>query len=65
MLAGIKAGDILTTVDNKPLTDSNAMLETISALPPGKVAVLKLLRNQREVVVQVKVGKRPKPKPQE
>jgi serine protease DegQ len=63
--AGIKAGDILTTVDNKPLIDSNAMLETISALPPGKVAVLKLLRNQREVVVQVKVGKRPKPKPQE
>ncbi len=65
--AGIKAGDILITVDNKPLTDSNAMLETISGLPPGKVAVLKLLRNQREVVVQVKVGKRPRPKskPQE
>ena len=52
-------------MDDKPLTDSNAMLETISALPPGKVAVLKLLRNQREVAVQVKVGKRPKPKPQE
>jgi serine protease DegQ len=64
-IAGVKAGDILTAVDNKPLTDSNAMLETISALPPGKVTVLKLLRNQREVVVQVKVGKRPKPKPQE
>ncbi|MBI3903060.1 MAG: Do family serine endopeptidase [Nitrosomonadales bacterium] len=63
--AGIKAGDILTSVDGKPLTDSNSMLETVSALPPGKVAVLKLLRNQREVVVQVKVGKRPKPKPQE
>jgi serine protease DegQ len=63
--AGIKAGDILTTVDNKTLTDSSVMLETISALAPGKVAVLKLLRNQREVVVQVKVGKRPKPKPQE
>jgi len=63
--AGIKAGDILTTVDNKPLTDSNAMLETISGLPPGKIAVLKLLRNQREIVVQVKVGKRPKPKTQE
>lgn len=61
--AGIKAGDILTAVDNKPLTDSNVMLETISGLPPGKVAVLKLLRNQSEVVVQVKVGKRPKPKP--
>jgi serine protease DegQ len=63
--AGIRPGDILTTVDNKPLTDSNAMLETISALPPGKVVVLKLLRNQRELAVEVKVGKRPRPKPQE
>jgi serine protease DegQ len=63
--AGVKAGDILTSIDNKPLTDSSMMLETISALTPGKVVVLKLLRNQTEVVVQVKVGKRPRPKPQE
>jgi serine protease DegQ len=63
--AGVKAGDILTSIDNKPLTDSGMMLETISALTPGKVVVLKLLRNQTEVVVQVKVGKRPRPKPQE
>ena len=63
--AGVKAGDILTAVDSKLLTDSSIMLETISGLPPGKIAVLKLLRNQREIVVQVKVGKRPKPKPQE
>ena len=63
--AGVKAGDILTTVDNKPLTDSSIMLETISGLSPGKVAVLKLLRNQSEVVVQVKVGKRPRPRAQE
>lgn len=63
--AKVKAGDILTMVNNKPLTDSNAMLDTIAALPPGKIVVLKLLRNQAEVVVQVKVGKRPKPRPQE
>ena len=63
--AGVRAGDILTTVDNNPLADSNAMLETISSLPPGKVVVLKLLRNQHEVVVQVTVGKRPRPKTQE
>ncbi|RFC33681.1 MAG: serine protease DegQ [Candidatus Nitrotoga sp. MKT] len=61
--AGIHAGDILTMVDNKQLlTDSSAMLETISNLPPGKVVLFKLLRNQREVVVQVTVGKRPRPK---
>jgi serine protease DegQ len=63
--AKVRAGDILTMVNNKPLTDSNTMLDTIAALPPGKVVVLKLLRNQTEIVVQVKVGKRPKPRPQE
>jgi serine protease DegQ len=63
--SGIKAGDILVAIDNKPLIDSSAMLETISAIPPGKVVVLRLLRNEHEVVVQVKVGKRPLPKQQE
>jgi len=63
--AGVKAGDILLSIGDKPLTDSTSMLETISSLPPGKVTLLKLLRNQAEVAVQVKVGKRPKPKPQE
>ncbi len=61
--AGVQAGDILTMVDNKQLlTDSSSMLETISSLSPGKVVAFKLLRNQREVVVQVQVGKRPRPK---
>ncbi|CAG9934044.1 trypsin-like peptidase domain-containing protein [Candidatus Nitrotoga arctica] len=61
--AGVRAGDILTMIDNKQLlTDSSSMLETISSLPPGKVVVFKLLRNQREVVLEVKVGKRPRPK---
>ncbi len=61
--AGVQAGDILTMVDNKQLlTDSSSMLETISSLSPGKVVAFKLLRNQREMVVQVQVGKRPRPK---
>jgi len=63
--AGVKAGDILLSIADKPLTDSNIMLETISALPPNQVTPLKLLRNQSEITVPVKVGKRPKPKPQE
>ncbi len=63
--AGVKPGDILTMVDDKPLSDSSVMLDTISALSPGKVVPLKLLRSQNEVVVKVKVGKRPKPRPQD
>jgi len=60
--AGIRAGDILVSIADKALSDSAVMLETISALVPGKAVTLKLLRNQMEVVVQVRVGKRPKPK---
>ncbi len=63
--AGVKPGDILTTVDDKTLTDSDNMLETVSALTPGKTVPLKLLRNQSEIVLHVKIAKRPKPKPQD
>ena len=63
--AGVQPGDILTSVDNKPLTDSSVMLETISNLLPGKTVSLKLLRNQQEVIVRVTVGKRPLPKMRE
>ncbi len=63
--SGIKPGDILVSVDGKPLPDSTAMLETITSLPPGKVAALTLLRNQSEIVIKVKVGKRPRPRTQE
>ncbi len=63
--AGVKPGDILVSVDDKLLIDSNTMLEAISSIPPSKISKLALLRNEKEVVVQVKVGKRPKPRGQE
>lgn len=63
--AKVKAGDILLSVDNKPLADTGSMLETIAALQPDKPVSLKLLRNQREVVVQIKIGKRPRAKTRE
>jgi len=62
--AGVKPGDLLTSINDKPLTDSSTMLDVISAIPPGQTVPLKLLRSQSEKVLQVKIGKRPKPKPQ-
>jgi serine protease DegQ len=62
--AGIRPGDILIGVADRALTDSSSMLETIAALTPGQITPLRLLRNQQEVTVQVKIGKRPKPKVQ-
>jgi serine protease DegQ len=60
--AGIKTGDILLSIDNNPINDWNAMLETVANLPPGNVVAIKVMRHGSEVVSQVKIGKRPKPK---
>lgn len=57
--AGIKPGDILFNIADQALADSTAMLEKVSALTPGNSVALKLLRNQTEINVQVKIGKRP------
>jgi serine protease DegQ len=36
------------------------MLNQVSSLIPGKVAALKVLRNQTEALLHVSIGKRPK-----
>jgi len=60
--AGMKTGDILIAIDGKNIFGSNAMLETVANLPPGKVSLLKVMRNGTAMDVQVKIGKRPIPK---
>jgi len=59
--AGVKPGDILVAVESSPVVDSTTMLNLIAALEPGKQATLKILRNRSEMLVEVNVGKRPKP----
>ncbi|MDD5404391.1 Do family serine endopeptidase [Immundisolibacter sp.] len=58
--AGVRPGDILQAVNGKPVKDSAAMLNQISALQPGKMATLNIRRNRTDMVLQVSVGKRPK-----
>ncbi|MDD2721321.1 MAG: trypsin-like peptidase domain-containing protein [Gallionella sp.] len=62
--AGILAGDILLSIGNKPITDWNAMLETVTSLPPGQTATIHTMRDGKEQSMQVKIGKRPVPKDQ-
>ena len=59
--AGMKAGDILTSIDSKTINDWSAMLDTIANLPPGKVVPIGLMRNGVKISLPVKIGKRPKP----
>ncbi|MEO8170175.1 MAG: Do family serine endopeptidase [Oxalobacteraceae bacterium] len=58
--AGIKPGDILVAVDDKPVTDTTEMLNLIAQLTPGNKAKFTILRRNQETEMQVIIGKRPK-----
>ena len=62
--AGIKTGDILIAIDDKAVSGWSNMLETVSNITPGKSVTIKLMRDGAVVRLQVKVGKRPKPRAQ-
>ena len=56
---GIQRGDILIAVEGTPITDSASMLNRVAALNPGMSAKLTVLRQNREVELDIVVGKRP------
>jgi serine protease DegQ len=57
--AGIRPGDVLIQVAGQRVTDSASLLKLIAALPPGKNAALTLLRQNKELRLNVAVEKRP------
>ncbi len=57
--AGMRPGDILLSVDGKPVKDTNEMLNLIAQLPPGGQSTMRILRKSRESELQLTVGKRP------
>lgn len=59
--AGLRLGDVLLAINRQSIENSAGMLNLISSLPPNKVANLQIIRNGREIVVPVLIGKRPKP----
>ena len=62
-LAGLKAGDVLLAINDKEVSDSSGMLNLIAVLKPNEKAVLKIARAEKEININVVVGKRPKPAP--
>jgi serine protease DegQ len=60
-LAGLKSGDVLLAINDKEVNDSSGMLNLIAVLKPNEKAVLKIARAEKEINVNVTVGKRPKP----
>jgi len=62
--AGVKPGDVLIQVGDKPVEGTPSMLNVVAALKPGSHASLKLRRAGKIVSLEVVVGTRPKPQPQ-
>lgn len=59
--AGLHAGDVLLSIEDKPVTDSNSMLNLIAALKPNQRATVEVARAGQTLNVSILVGKRPKP----
>ena len=57
--AGIKPGDIFIAVGDKQVSNSSEILNLVAELPPGEKVTLTILRNEKELSIRVKVGKRP------
>jgi Do/DeqQ family serine protease len=57
--AGIKPGDIVVSVDGKPVMDPDSMRNIVVALAPGKQTTLGLKRGQNDINLKITVGKRP------
>jgi serine protease DegQ len=60
--AGIKKGDILISVGDKPVTDTVSMLNLVAQLSPGEKVKMTILRKTSEAKIDVTVGKRPRMK---
>lgn len=59
--AGLKPGDILVSINDKQVADSESMLNLIAVLKPKDKATLGIIRNGKLLEVELLVGKRPKP----
>jgi serine protease DegQ len=58
--AGIKAGDIMIAIDGEPVFNSSELLNRVAALAPGVMATVTIIRDKKEMDIQIKVGVRPR-----
>jgi serine protease DegQ len=59
--AGVKPGDILLSVNGEDITDTTRLLNVIAQIKPGTDAKVHLVRKNKEMDLNVMIGKRPPP----
>ena len=58
--AGMRPGDILIAVEEKPVGDTTDMLNLIAQLKPGSKTRMTVMRKNQESTIDVTIGTRPK-----
>jgi len=59
--AGVKPGDVLVSVNEKPVITAQSVLNAVAGLAPGSEAKLALKRQGKDLELNITVGKRPRP----
>jgi Do/DeqQ family serine protease len=59
--AGVKLGDVLVTIEGKPIVDPQSVLNVVTGIAPGSAAKMKVKRKGQDLELAVTVGRRPKP----
>jgi Do/DeqQ family serine protease len=54
--AGIQRGDVILSLDGRPVVDSNALRNRVASTRPGSVVTLEIVRDGRPRTVQVTLG---------
>ncbi len=57
--AGLEPGDVITTLDGKPIESSSALTRAVALVPPGKSLKLGLVRKGSAKTVSLTVAQRP------
>jgi serine protease DegQ len=58
--AGVKPGDVLVSIDGKPVVDPQSVLNLVTNIAPGSAAKVKMKRKGQDMEIAVTVGRRPK-----
>ena len=57
--AGIKPGDVVGSLNGKPVTDANQLTRDVGAIPPGQSVKLEVIRDGKPRQIEVKLAERP------
>ena len=57
--AGVQRGDVILSIDGKPVNDSNELRNTVSMMQPGETVKLEVSRNGSTKDLNVKLGELP------